>query len=989
MKNIIRSNITKLTKIQIFTLRDIWLFLVGIIFISTTSGAIGAFMLGVRDEEFFIGGADNILIVTQPGVTTPFTGKVPESMQRDIQKIKGVISISPETLGITIAQNLNDKSIVVRGITSNFSKLTPTNVTAGSWFNPAFSQIDNPHTNDTQLNGAMVGYLLASGLGLSCGDKIQLASTLTDMVVEVLITGIIQSNSPCDEEILVSLDLGKTITDKEYSFVSILRVLIDEEIISKETLSDIINTEFTVPISLNSRDPKLARKLIGTPIVAYTSFGELVETQIIDSQNKTEFSLRFGTYEFVATPIGAPNSQPLKIFVNQSFLNPFEIIIGGYYYNLQLNVSYNKQPVFNASVLLINRFNPRELNFSHTNEEGFTQFLNTPENFYFVKVNYKGIERLTEIRLNQSMQLNIELECSLNLIISNISSGLQVDGGVVRILRKVNLTNVVYYYNDNFQSGTTIYLDRGNYQVEFQYNNLVRKFSAFINQSTYKILYIGPASLKVWVRGENEQALESANLTIIRYDGEVFKALTKTDGIVDFQLEVGLDYDVIAIPIENQSRIYKQSIFFVSTSTLIINFLKSYQLDIVAYNGTLGDVSNNVLSDCNIVILKESNTVSSGKTDSSGHLSISLSEPGIYQVLAEKDGFTQTKSLKIDFKNQNCVIKLGKVRLMVSTQSVTGYPVSEAIISVKNRETEITYRGTSNSSGLAELFFPIGINYSLSISKGEFLLEQNLSYVESTYASIKRLIEFTGTISISLTNQFYQKIPQAYVELVNEYYDIEYMEFTNNNGEAVFYEIPWGNCSIHIVYNEQTFPSQPLDFAVDETNLEIQIETMNPNEEIGSYVNKRKLGTFSVVLSSEYVSGFLQSSLRIFTTTFTSLVIIVSSLSLLSIASVISHPIVSNEKTLKTFQQLGATRDQIIFGVVVHLTLLGLIASVLGAYLGMWIMTVFPTLRNVNIGGVIIGPKMDIGLILLIVFSNLVVITIKAGQKTRELCNMR
>ena len=96
-----------LSYIKIFSPRDLWLFLIGIIFVSVTSGAIGAFMLGIGTEEFFLGESENIVVVTQPGITTPFTGQVPFSLQSDIQQIPGVLAISPETLGLSSKTNKN------------------------------------------------------------------------------------------------------------------------------------------------------------------------------------------------------------------------------------------------------------------------------------------------------------------------------------------------------------------------------------------------------------------------------------------------------------------------------------------------------------------------------------------------------------------------------------------------------------------------------------------------------------------------------------------------------------------------------------------------------------------------------------------------------------------------------------------------------------------------------------------------------------------
>ena len=92
-----------------------------------------------------------------------------------------------------------------------------------------------------------------------------------------------------------------------------------------------------------------------------------------------------------------------------------------------------------------------------------------------------------------------------------------------------------------------------------------------------------------------------------------------------------------------------------------------------------------------------------------------------------------------------------------------------------------------------------------------------------------------------------------------------------------------------------------------------------------------------------------------------------------------------SDKTLRVYKQLGATKTQIILGVVIQLSILGLIATVLGSMLGMWVMTLIPDLKNINVGGIIIKPKMDFWLLLVIVFSNFMVVITKASQKVNQL----
>ncbi len=970
-----KTNMFILAKIKIFKFRDLWLFLIGIFFVSMTSGAIGAFMFGVSEEDFFIGGADNILVVAQPGVTTPLTSKVPEYLKIDIQKIKGVVAVSSETICISIAQNLNDKSIIVRGITPDFSLLTNTSLIEGSWFDPAFDE-----TTDIRVNGAMVGYLLAEKYSLSCGDRLQLASTRTDVLVEVVITGIIRSDTPTDEELLVSLSKGKTMlmTGTESNFVSFYRVLVDEKIITIDKLSNFLNEEYTVPILLSSRDPEITSTLVGTPIVAYTPHGAHVATQLIQEGNRTEFQLKFGTYEFVATHSGTQNSPPMSVFVNHSFMDPFEIIIGRSYYNLQLNITYNKEPAVNASVYIEEKFHQMENHSSQANVEGLVQFSNIPENFYYVSVQHHETVKNTTIKLNRSKYVNIELVNFFSLNILNISSGQEVQGGTVEILN-------TSYLNTNYKSGEPIYLDPGTYQVEFNHSQTSREFSTIINGGVNKTIYVGYASFEVWTRGENETPLNSTNVSISRFNETIAQALTNSSGVCEFQLEVGFHYNVTGIPAENQSKAYTRKILFINSSELMFRFLDTYKLDVVVFNGTKNSNSTTGLINCNVVVLKNSTPMFSDVTNVSGIVTFNLTEQGIYQIIAEKDGFQQNKTLEIYRINTTCPIKLGNVQFLVSTTSISGYPISEVEVLLKN-DTGFIFRGITNSSGHVELFFPVG-NYLLQIVKGNFSSQKLISFRESQRASFLEYIELKGDLTITLTNQFSQAIPLANVVLTNGHYGVEYIGFTDDQGVVSFYSIPWTNYSVLITYFDEVFPRSIIEFVEEELGYSLQIETINPILNIDEIKWERDY-SFSVVLSSEYVSSFLQSSLIIILTTLTSLVIIVSVLSLLSIASVISQPIVSNEKAIGIFKRLGATRNQVTFGMVVQLSILGLIASTLGGFFGMWILTVIPTLKNINVGGIIIRPQMNFWLLLVIILSNMVVVILKASQKVSQLCSL-
>ena len=574
------------------------------------------------------------------------------------------------------------------------------------------------------------------------------------------------------------------------------------------------------------------------------------------------------------------------------------------------------------------------------------------------------------------MNLDFKLENSLSLVILNITSGEEVHGGTVRILNTSSLLT-------DYQSGSPIFLDNpGEYTFEFLFNTTFREESLIVEGIVNHTIYVGTAPLIVWTRGENGIPLESTNVSITRFNKSISQAITGTNGKCEFQLEVGLDYNITAIPAENQSKVQTWGFFLDNKSIITIDFLDRYLLDVSVFNGTSLSSSDNELAGCDIVILKNSTQVDSAKTNVTGMVTFQLSNPGLYEINAIKDGFSNTKSLLIRHFNSSCVLSLGNVFISVLTQSVSGHPISETKVSLKSGDHG-TISGETNSSGLIEMFVPVG-NYILQIEKESFVHQEKIDFVESQRISLVKTIEENGDLTLTLTNQFSQKMRKAKLVVVNNYYGIEFSGFTDDNGEITFYSIPWTNYSVSITFVNEFFPVLLIEFAKTEDNINLQVETLNPILKI-EQINWDTDTSFSVVLSSQFVSSFLQTTLAIILTTLTSLVIIISVLSLLSITSVISQPIVSNERVLETFKRLGATKNQITIGIVLHLGLLGFIASTLGSIMGMWVMTIFPTLKNVYVGGIIIRPKVNLWLLVIITFSNLGVIILKASQKVRQL----
>jgi hypothetical protein len=824
----------------------------------------------------------------------------------------------------------------------------------------------------------MVGYILADNLGLSVGDNVVLAGTLANSVVELIITGILRTDSPSDEELIVSLSIGRTITGKAAGYVSFLRVLIDTDIISKEILSNYLTQEFLVPIALTTEDSELVSSLGETPIIAYTLYGQRVKTQYIETGNVTFFYLRFGTYEFIATPPNARQSEVLRVFVNQFFYTPFELSIGDAFRDFQVRVQNNQQPIFNASVVLSERFGCQCMYSSQTNESGIASFSQIPQKDYNLTVYYGNLSYHSLYRVTQSTLISINLDSSLSLIVKNYSTNMDINGGELTI-SFINNTEV--YHNDNYESNSEIYLYPGTYLFNFSYERFYRNFLLIIDGKVNYTIVLGSDILQVWVR-DNEGNGVPANVSVSASNVNTTSKLTDGNGTITFTLDVNLNYTLSIVLQSNQSKAQNREIYFTNASSMVINFFDTYILDIHVVNGTHEFSPTNGLGSCYVEVRNNSVILASGVTNSTGDLRFILTDAGNYTIYAFKGDFAWNNFVLLYNQTTKYNISLGNVRLIIFAKSVSEYPITGIGVSTF-RSSEFLQTEITNSSGLLEMIVPIG-NYSFLFTTVGYMssLEVNLTYSQIFW--INKTIESCGNLTINLENQLYQSLDGAFVFLRNDYYNYEIKVFTDNSGKISLHGVPWGTYSIQVTYEDYIAPKQIIELTTDKIEVTIQVDTEGPLINAGSYTFWQDR-SFSVVWSSEYISGFLESTLSLITTTLTTLVIIVSVLSLLSITSVISHPIVSNERTIQTFQYLGADRQQVTINVVLHLVLLGLLASIIGAVLGMLGMTVIPQFQHINIGGVIIRPRVDFWLLLAILVSNVSVIAIKAGQKVNEL----
>ena len=184
MKN--RYSSFVLVRVNMLKKNELWLFLVGILLVSIIGTTVGSFSLGITEKEFYFGKEDDILIITQPGASTPLTSRVPFYIEEDLESISGITNISAETLGLCIISNHENTVVTVRGVTEDYNDLSLVQIASGKW-------LYNDENNENEVNsfvGVVAGNSIAKQLGLSVNDHLLLSSSIADIGLELIVKGI-------------------------------------------------------------------------------------------------------------------------------------------------------------------------------------------------------------------------------------------------------------------------------------------------------------------------------------------------------------------------------------------------------------------------------------------------------------------------------------------------------------------------------------------------------------------------------------------------------------------------------------------------------------------------------------------------------------------------------------------------------------------------------------------------------------------------------
>jgi hypothetical protein len=159
-----------------------------------------------------VGTGGNVISVYSNVSRLPETSTVALSALPKLESLLGVTIVSPEVLSPALA---NDEVVFVRGVNvTSFMALDHPVLVRGLWPNGS-------------VNTVLVGSRLAGNLKVNPGDSISLASFEGGPSHQVVVSGIFQTNTARDDELITNLGLAQQIRGVDGGTVSLYRVEID------------------------------------------------------------------------------------------------------------------------------------------------------------------------------------------------------------------------------------------------------------------------------------------------------------------------------------------------------------------------------------------------------------------------------------------------------------------------------------------------------------------------------------------------------------------------------------------------------------------------------------------------------------------------------------------------------------------------------------------------------------------------------------------
>lgn len=266
-------------------------------------------------------------VISDNAAPTIFSSRVGADMVVALEDVPGITGTSPEVFAFSSYEGV---SFVVRGV--DLDRLNSTG--------PAFREFSLAQgTHAESANGALIGERLLNRLGIEIPYTMPLVGSYSSRMELVSIVGSYSTDSPLDDELLVSLDVARFLSGMAKDKVSIIRVATDDPVWLAEVLSP-TNARFTL-FDLHTSKGKVAigenlslsvgvRNWGGAPGTITVRF--LDDAQLLDeldvplgaSQSTTvirDFS--FGQLGAKSIAVSISGDFPVTLYANITVIEPY------------------------------------------------------------------------------------------------------------------------------------------------------------------------------------------------------------------------------------------------------------------------------------------------------------------------------------------------------------------------------------------------------------------------------------------------------------------------------------------------------------------------------------------------------------------------------------------------------------------------------------------------------------------------------------------
>ena len=917
--------------------RKLSLFFIGVFIISLITTVMTGYVTGIQQKNYFFAPSNDVLILYDKKATTPITGYIEDSFVKDLPKINGIISVSPEIYSTGVITGV-DKPAILHGITKTFLDIHPLKVLSGT---------NIFETNVTTLNNIMIGYKLSKLLDLKVNSSIHFNSALKEVSRTFVIAGIFRTNSPVDDELLSSMDNAIGFSWVPSGFVTLVQVKFNPSIITKSAIETLVSNPIINYFKV-TQNGSISFSVLDYNIKVYNSNNRLVDNFYLNSSD-FNLSLPFGSYNITVYSASQDFINNFNYYAKERLNHPILLPIKYDYRNLSLRVFYNNQFLSTFNLTISEQYSGIKL-FNNTVTSSIPLIIPLRTNRYYVLTVNNGINaKRFNYHSSQDENITVILNTGFFFQVFNSSTKGVINNFNFSVYNATTLASI-HYLETVYQGKFFVEIDPGSYLVKV----VDGSFSGFYNVTVNP--YGDPAFHQFNLGYVNVTFIpHGTNGTILHwqiYDNNTLIASHSSVDNSTFQIQSSHTY---LIQVQFQSQTNQFLLDPQESEYQDVYFNNSYNVSFLVFNGSDKDMKG--LESAKI----EFSNGSTFFTNSSGLVSIPLQQMTVTTIYVSYLNYTYTINLS-NLNQYQETIKLpvgNKIHLVIYSYSeqhiLRAYqPFILFISSLTNQLTTINEQTPYN--GIYDIYLPLSKTIGIITFNSEnYFIGTTPSYVE-----VNLVFPPLMNINVIPLDINGLRMSNVYIMLHNldTGQNIDFRGYTDSSGVLKIMYVLQGNYSVTASYKDLV---QTTTFNINDPNLNyyvhfyINVVSLNAND----YLHFNSFRNVKIQNPSQYVQTFLQSTFSIFLVTMIIAVFITILLMFLSMESIITFPLFQHKADIHSLQLLGASDNQLAIVLSLRLAYYSFFASFFGILTSYFILFSVSSIGSSNIGGLIFSPQFN------------------------------